>query len=47
LETKLSTAANGDTYKVTSPGKLNGEAVEVGDMVIAHVEGSTKEWIVV
>jgi hypothetical protein len=47
LETKLNSAANGDTYKVTSAGTLGGEKVEVGDMAIAHVENGERNWIVV
>jgi hypothetical protein len=48
LNASLSDAENGDTYKATTKGKLSdGQAVEIGDMVIAHVEGSTREWVVV
>jgi hypothetical protein len=48
LNANLSDAENGDTYKATTKGKLSDDqAVEIGDMVIAHVEGSTREWVVV
>jgi hypothetical protein len=47
LTTIISTANNGDTYKVTSNGTIGDEKVEIGDMVIAHVEGSSRNWIVV
>ena len=34
-------ANNGWTYKVTTAGKINGKAVEIGDMLICNKDGTT------